>query len=178
MQTKNFRNKISIIKNKNIFDYAIDRVHSGHSGCSVIVPHVCNNVNAFGAGFADAISKQFPVVKTNFHLLGKTAKLGQTQFVTAMVDPTYKHELIFANMIAQNGLINPNNTRPLIYAALTYCMNEVRQYYKKILNKNDEQNIEIHCPKFGSGLAGGDWKFIECLINDIWYDCQTYVYIK
>jgi hypothetical protein len=178
METKNIKNTISIVKNKNIFDCAINRIQSGHNGCTVIIPHVCNNVDAFGAGFAGAVSKFFPDVKTNFHLLGKTARLGHTQFVTAKSDSVYKYQLIFANMIAQNSLINQSNPRPLNYAALVYCMNEVRQYYRKLNSQADSSKIEIHCPKFGSGLAGGDWAFIEDLIKDIWHDCQTYVYIK
>ena len=178
MQTKNIKKTLSTIKNRDIFDSSIDRISAGYNGCTVIIPHVCNNVNAFGAGFAGAVAKRFPDVKTNFHLLGKSAKLGQTQFVVAKTDPTYKHELIFANMISQNGLINATNTRPLNYAALVYSMNEVRQYYKKLNSQRDSSTIEIHCPKFGSGLAGGNWDFIEQLIQDIWYDCTTYVYVK
>ena len=178
MQTQKVKNNIIIVKHKNIFDYAIDRIDAGHNGCSVIIPHVCNNVNAFGSGFAGAVAQRFPEVKTNFHLLGKSAKLGQTQFVTAKINTIYKHELIFANMISQNGLISRSNNRPLNYAALVYSMNEVRQFYKKINSRLDNTNVEIHCPKFGSGLAGGNWDFIEQLIQDIWYDCTTYVYIK
>ena len=33
---------------------------------------------------------------------------------------------------------------------------------------NNQEKIEIHCPKFGSGLAGGNWEFIKDLIEDIW----------
>ena len=43
-------------------------------------------------------------------------------------------------------------------------MSDVRNYISNL----GADKIEIHCPKFGSGLAGGDWKFIEYLINDIW----------
>ena len=28
--------------------------------------------------------------------------------------------------------------------------------------------VEIRCPMFGSGLAGGNWAFIEELIDEIW----------
>ena len=35
-------------------------------------------------------------------------------------------------------------------------------------NSLSSDKIEIHCPKFGSGLAGGNWHFIENLIEDIW----------
>lgn len=28
--------------------------------------------------------------------------------------------------------------------------------------------IEIHCPMFGCDLAGGDWRVVSALIEDIW----------
>jgi hypothetical protein len=41
---------------------------------------------------------------------------------------------------------------------------------------------DIHCPQFGSGLAGGDWNTILLLILELWVDklpnTDTYVYEK
>lgn len=171
------KNNIVIIKNQNIFDSIIERINSKEKGCSVIVPHVCNNVNAFGAGFASDVAQKFPEVKINFHMLGNKAKLGQVQFVSVVKEPTYKHEIIFANMIAQNKLLSKENPRPLNYAALVHSMNEVRIYANELQKKYSEStNVEIHAPKFGSGLAGGNWDFISCLIQDIWSDIPVYIY--
>ena len=163
---------------KNIFDSAIERIRAKEYGASVIMPHVCNNVNAFGAGFAAAITSQFPIVKQNFHLLGKTATLGKNQNVIVLSDKSYGHKLIVVNMIAQNGLYSTKNRRPLNYAALTFCMNDIRLLRKKILSESDTNRVEIHAPKFGSGLAGGDWRFISDLINDLWADIDTTIYLK
>jgi hypothetical protein len=41
---------------------------------------------------------------------------------------------------------------------------------------NKTEKVEIHCPKFGSGLAGGNWAFIEDLIEDIWGKYSVTVY--
>lgn len=168
--------KIIYIKNRDIFDNIKNIIKAEHNGCSIIVPHVCNNVNAFGAGFAGAVAQYYPEVKANFHMLGNQAKLGHTQFIAVSKDKKYGHSIIFANMIAQNKLINSNNKRPLNYAALVYCMNQVKSYAADISSKIDSTKVEIHCPKFGSGLAGGNWSFISELINDIWYDYNTFVY--
>lgn len=166
-----------MIKKYNIFDSIIERVNSKEKGSCVIVPHICNNVNAFGAGFAAAVSQEFPEVKMNFHMLGTKAKLGQVQFVSVVKEPIYKHEIIFANMIAQNNLLSKDNPRPLNYAALVRTMNEVKTYAHMLKKKNEESNnVEIHAPKFGSGLAGGNWDFITCLIQDIWNDIPVYIY--
>lgn len=170
------KNTLSVVKNKNLFEIAKTRILSGHAGNSVIIPHVCNNVNAFGAGFAGQVASLYPQVKANFHLLGHKSKLGHTQFIIAESDPKYKHQIIFANMIAQNKLISPSNTRPLNYGALVYSMTQVRNYIKELEKNIESKKIEIHAPKFGSGLAGGNWNFIEYLIKDIWYDIPVFIY--
>jgi hypothetical protein len=158
----------------DLFDSIENYVNGGNSGYSIIVPHVCNNINLFGAGFAAAISEKYPIVKENFHLLGNKASLGQTQFITVYKDKKFGHELIFANMIAQNGVVAQNNKRPLNYAALCKCMISVASYIKQ--RNDNESKVQIHAPKFGSGLAGGNWLFIQELITDIWKDFSVVVY--
>ena len=64
-------NQNLIISKKDIFDTAKLCIKAQDLGTSVIIPHVCNNVDLFGAGFAAAISKEYPDVKNNYHLLGK-----------------------------------------------------------------------------------------------------------
>ena len=83
--TKNRRtivHSFSIQKNSNIFEAAKQAVTGKEHGTSVMIPHVCNNVNAFGAGFASAVAEEYYEVKANFHLLGRSSKMGQVQYVT------------------------------------------------------------------------------------------------
>jgi len=169
-------NKFAFLKNTNIFEQINQRIKSGQKGATVIVPHVCNNVNAFGAGFAGEVSTIYPTVKANFHMLGSKSKLGHTQFVSVAKEEKYKHSIIFANMIAQNKLLSHDNKRPLNYGALVYCMNQVRTHIKDLESNTEMSRIEIHAPKFGSGLAGGHWNFIADLIDDIWYDIPVFIY--
>jgi hypothetical protein len=169
--------KFTVVKNKDIFHVTKERIKAKQYGSTVIVPHVCNNLNVFGAGFAANVATEFPVVKLNFHMLGNKAKLGHSQFVNTYEDPNYKHKIVFANMIAQNKLINKSNPRPLNYEALVMCMKEVRSYTHDLNIRFPENKVEIHCPKFGSGLAGGDWNFIACLIDDIWSSIPVFVYM-
>ena len=157
---------------KDIFDITIDRISQEFFGSTVIIPHICNNIGSFGGGFTGAIEKRFPIVKQNFLLLGKNSKLGYVQYVSVLKKEPYGHELIFANMIAQNGVIGPKNKRPINYEALVKSMVDVRNYIKN----SSKEKIEIHCPKFGSGLAGGNWIFIKDIIDDVWKDNSVYVY--
>ena len=59
------------LRHGDLFDNITSYINQGHNGCSVLIPHVCNNINAFGAGFAGAVSRHFPIAKENYHLLGK-----------------------------------------------------------------------------------------------------------
>jgi hypothetical protein len=101
--------------------------------------------------------------------------LGNTQFVEIFRDKTFNHSLIFANMISQNGIISPKNSRPLNYASLTQSMILVTKFIRE---KFKDQKIQIHTPKFGCGLAGGNWNFVSELINDIWGNLPVFIYEK
>ena len=161
-----------LIKNQDIINLAIERSELA----TVIIPNVCNNVKAFCAGFAGYLSSRYPHVKENFHLLGNKSKLGYSQFINIYHNKSSDNKVIIANMIAQNGLINSNNRRPLNYFALCNCMNMINSHIFNIKKQDASVNVEIHAPKFGSGLAGGDWKFISNLIEDIWYSHSVIVY--
>jgi hypothetical protein len=53
-------------------------------------------------------------------------------------------------------------------------MMSVASYIKNNFDK--ENTVQIHAPKFGSGLAGGNWNFIEELIKDIWLNIPVMIY--
>jgi hypothetical protein len=178
--TNKNRNSNCFITHTDLFESIEKRLHSAHAGCTVFVPHVCNNIDLFGAGFAKAVADRYPSVKANYHMLGKTFlknNLGHPQFLNVYEEPKYKHKLYFVNMIAQNGVRSPSNVRPLNYAALVRCMVHISQF----INQNTDfpsnpSSVEIHAPKFGSGLAGGNWNFISDLIEDIWGKHTVYIY--
>jgi hypothetical protein len=169
-----------ILKNNDIFESIKKRLADNHMGATIIVPHVCNNIDLFGAGFAAQVAQHYPEVKANYHMLGKSFlknNLGYSQILKVHEEPKYRHKLYFVNMIAQNGVRNRDNLRPLNYAALVGSMMQVSKHIQMntgFLHKNE--NVEIHAPKFGSGLAGGDWRFISDLIEDIWGKYQVYIY--
>lgn len=169
------KSNINLIRD-DLFNAIKICANGGNYGSSVIIPHVCNNINSFGAGFASAVAKNYPQVKQNFHLLGNQAVLGHCQFVPVYKDKKFNHQIIFANMIAQNGIVSSNNPRPLNYYALGRCMANVASYIKQ--NFDNETKVQIHAPKFGSGLAGGNWNFISELITDLWSHIPTFIYVR
>jgi hypothetical protein len=134
----------------------------------VIIPHVCNNLGGWGAGFVVALSKKWPepekvyreYIENNkaFPVLGKVCYAKMSNF------------LVVANMIAQNGyqdaVVNPT---PIKYKALVNAMAGVAAFVDYIGGQT-KNPIVIHCPKFGSDLAGGDWNFILELIRELWLE--------
>lgn len=172
-----------IQKNKNIIHYLNtdlfssiqEIIKSNTSNTAIIVPHVCNNINLFGAGFAAAVANRFPIVKENFHMLGNKSKLGYVQYVQVAQNTKLHKQVIIANMIAQNGVASHDYHRPLNYEYLVKCMINVREYIHQIKDKY-EYSVSIHAPKFGCGLAGGKWEFIASLIQDIWDKENIFVY--
>ena len=133
----------------------------------ILIPHVTNNVGAWGAGFVIPLAKEFPEARDAF-LEEKNPELGVTQFVDA-------RNTIICNMFAQNGVgYSWNNCIPLRYESLKKCMIQVQEKVKEL--KEEGLKVLIACPMFGSGLAGGDWKIIEDMIETIWGEYETNVY--
>lgn len=127
------------------------------SPTSGIICHVCNDIGAWGAGFVLALSRKWREPERLYKIwhsrgtwLGKKFKLGEVQFVQV------GSNLYVANMIAQRD-IRHKKLPPIRYSALTKCLQEVNAFAK-------DKGLELHAPKFGAGLAGGDWQTIESII--------------
>ncbi len=131
----------------------------------VLVAHICNDIGAWGAGFTAALDKHWPTVGKSYcacvsHNLSKGFKvlgLNQTDYID--------NDILVVGMIAQHGLPGVHNPAPLKYGALVECMQAVRSIYLA-----NSEGYEIHCPKFGSGIARGNWDVIESLIKELWVD--------
>lgn len=135
-----------------------------------LIPHVCNDLGVMGAGVAFAIRKKWPKAyslyrewydNTFYEIREKKVffELGQVQAVKVVGG------IAIINMIAQCGINNKFNSNrvPIRYGALTSCMRKVCSIAKR-------HEATLHCPKFGSALAGGSWEVIESLIFELWVD--------
>lgn len=136
-----------------------------------IIPHCCNDINAFGSGFAGAVSRRYPHVKERYHQWfklgvdiesGKPFRLGQFQSVK--VHPT----TYILNMIGQKGTVNGNNPKPVKYGHLFKCVEQIGHLIRFYTAKNSELPIEIETVKFGCDLAGGDFQIVKEFIEDCW----------
>jgi hypothetical protein len=174
--TKN-KNRTDLFINKDLFIDLKSLISDPKNPLSIIVPHVCNNIDMFGGGFAASVALHYPIVKENYHMLGRSflkRNPGYCQFITALENQHLKTKLIFANMISQEGVLSKNNPRPINYLSLSKAMLQVGKLIRSDFSREDK--VQIHAPKFGSGLAGGNWNFIRLLIEDIWQGLEVFIY--
>lgn len=137
-----------------------------------LIPHVNNDVGAWGAGFVLAISRRWKEPEKQYRQWYadgrkngiRTMELGKVQFVNCTDD------IIVANMIGQVDTAADVTGRPPIrYISLAKAMMRVHDFIKDSAPVRATP-ISIHAPKFGSALAGGEWKVIEAFIHEIWVD--------
>lgn len=141
-----------------------DVTNVNYKNKNILIIHICNNINKWGRGFVLSLSNKWPITKEKYHLMNK--KLGETDFIKI------NNNLIVCNMIAQNGINNRYSKfiRRVDYDSLILCLKNVNEYAL-------ENNMEIHMPKIGTGLGGGDWNIIEeIIINTINSKINIYVY--
>jgi len=132
----------------------------------IVIPHIVNSIGKWGSGFVVPLGKHFPRAeekyrywaKNDWKTTGIPFKVGETQYVR--IDD----RITVMNMVGQEGCGPDSTGRPPIrYSALVRCMQNVAGIAEAL-------DAEIHAPAFGSDLAGGDWNYLEILINEIWCD--------
>lgn len=145
-----------------------------------IIAHIVNDLGAWGNGFVVAISKRWKNPEASYREWHKNKDhndfaSGSIQLV--QVEP----DIYIANMIAQHGLSRyikngimddlDSEVPPIRYDAL-------RESLKKVCALAKKHNASVHGPRFGSGLAGGDWRLVEQIINEelIAQDVEVTIY--
>ena len=135
-----------------------------------IIPHIVNNEGKMGDGVALALYKKWPEVKRTYvdHYDQMEGVLELGDIIPVRVE----NRTVVYNMVAQRGImrkyhngvaVGADGKPPIRYAALMQAMNKIR-----LAAKNVSGTVEFHCPKFGCGLAGGNWDVISCMIEEIW----------
>ena len=155
----------------------------------VLIVHCCNNggesgIGVMGAGVALALRKKWMGVYTSYKTMEAESKKGLRNRLGEICFERVEDNIIVVNMIGQDGIVSADNSKPVKYWALQKCMEQVRINLIAIISAFDEEKKKyvIHCPKFGSGLAMGDWNFILELIREQWLeqgiDVVIYNYVE
>lgn len=129
-----------------------------------IIVHGCNQQYVFGAGVALAVRQKYPKCYEQYKDPYERLYLGRVIWYDHS-DADESSELFIANAITQEHY--GTNKRHVNYAAIVGCFEEV-------FAKARAYDYDVHFPKIGAGLAGGDWDIIEQLIND----CDPYDKVK
>jgi O-acetyl-ADP-ribose deacetylase (regulator of RNase III) len=137
-----------------------------------LICHCCNDSGGWGKGFVLALSakSQWPEkAYREWYRASKTNMPNATPFEVGNVQfCKFTDDVTVANMIAQHGIKSATNPKPIDYDGLQKCLTEAYVYAKN----ND---LTVHMPKIGAGLAGGDWTKIEKIIKDT-MTVDTFVY--
>lgn len=130
-----------------------DATNPPATGRTRIIAHICNDEGRWGSGFVLAVSARWADPEALYRSQTEQT-LGTNQYQE--VEP----DLLVANMIAQHGCLKPGETpRQFVdYRAVEDCLRHLAAAARY-------KDAEIHMPRIGAGLGGGDWKIIEPLIN-------------
>lgn len=155
---------------KTIEGNLVTRAQYGHY---TEIAHGCNCFCVMGAGIAPQIAKAFPdAEKVDFNTLrGDTAKLGK---LTVGLEPVFDlpmgNTLKILNLYTQYSTGLKENGDPAIdYEALEGAFRLFNWLVKTRKDSNEEyaEHQLSGIPMIGAGLAGGDWKRIARIINDV-----------
>ena len=140
-----------------------DVLEINNTDICIIIPHICNDMGKWGAGFTGNLSKKSKKPEQCYR--NNQNNLGEVNIVNIGFNK------YIANMIAQHGVRSKINKSPIDYNALEQCLlrlSTIAKYMKS----------EIHMPRIGTGFAGGDWNTIENLIIKILCneDIKVFVY--
>jgi O-acetyl-ADP-ribose deacetylase (regulator of RNase III) len=145
-----------------------------------LIVHCCNTLGAWGAGFVVPLGRRYPLAKDGYKKFIEENKgiisLGEVNEVK-VADNIYVENLIGQSFLYKKA----NGEIPCNYIAIeTGFLNIIRKWlsYYEVFH-NEKQNFSIHMPRIGCGLAGGDWKTIENIIQRTFIDIaevDVYVY--
>ena len=143
----------------NKISYVIGDATSPQGTGDKIIAHICNNKNRWGSGFVLTLSAKWGYPEYHYRAR-QTYPLGDVDVLSVDQDDD-GNVLYVANMIAQHDT-KPDlkGNPPIRYDALRTALSKVNKIAM-------EKNATIHAPRFGAGLAGGDWSEIEKIIIEI-----------
>lgn len=159
--------------NSNIFESIESAINYSSASVNIFIPNVCPIGNDNISSFSKELYRRFPIIEASLNVTANR-KPGRVCFVDVKTNPKNKSKIIVGNMFCQTSASKPK--RSLHYGQLVFSMYEVKQKLSELAKNNPDFVTEIHCPKFGVGIAGGNWNFISDLIIDIWGDFRVIAY--
>lgn len=135
-----------------------------------VLVHGANCFHTMGSGVAKLIKEKLPEaykedLKTK---RGDVLKLGTSSYTKAYLRDNSTHKGLVFNVYSQYNYGN-DGKRYLEYGSLASglsCMGTIL-LLEYLFNGDIDKSIKVGMPKIGAGLAGGDWKLIEQIIESV-----------
>lgn len=137
-----------------VIQYVIGDATKPVTSKPAIIAHVCNDRGYWGKGFVLAVSKRWDEPELKYRAWAEEAlplPLGATQLIPV------ERDVWVANMIGQRGIRSVHGVPPVRYEAIATALEALAGHAK-------EREADIHMPRIGCGLAGGDWAKIEPIV--------------
>lgn len=157
------------IFNRGLLKYVQGDATLPRGGGHRMLIHCCNDVGAWGAGFVVALSKRWKKPEEQYRLWCRAQVLDRLKFQLGEIQVVdIQSDLAVVNMIGQRD-IGPskdeqgNVVPPIRYDAIKSCL-------QKVAKEAKDRQSSVHAPRFGAGLAMGDWGTIETLIKECLID--------
>jgi hypothetical protein len=135
----------------------------------IVIPNISNIDTTIKTNFLRGAIEKFPIIQTTLDI--QKYNLGKNCYIKTQ--RIMNNNIYFCQMFCDKNSRNRN----INYIHLVNCMVDIRNFCLEIKRKTEKQ-IEIHCPKFGTGISGGRWSTISDLMTDCWYGIPTFIYTK
>lgn len=123
-----------------------------------VIVHGCNCFHIFGAGIALQVLRKWPAAYLEDLKTARGGRLKLGRFSTITQPTSAGKMLTLVNAYTQFDLMGSGGIPVVDYAAIREVFNRIRERYGK-------QGLKFGIPQIGAGLAGGDWKAIEPVID-------------
>lgn len=140
-----------------ILHHSGDLIALAKEGRFDVIAHGCNCFCTMGAGVARSIAQAFPAAAEAdaATVRGDRSKLGTTTTATVRLESGQPLDVVNCYTQYQYG----RNRMHLDYVALEACLRYLAKRYN---------GQRIGLPRIGTGLAGGNWDFVEkILFNEL-----------
>ena len=143
---------------KGELKYTIGDATKPIGGGTKLIIHVCNDQGAWGAGFVLALDATFGTDEGSPRMLyrnwAKSCQTGSKVYPLeggqVQLVPVTNGDFV-VNMIGQHGTsVDNEGFPPIRYPWIDLALKRVAAIAHTL-------GASVHCPRFGSGLAGGNW---------------------
>lgn len=138
---------------------ALEPYEFGQVNATKVIAHLCNSYGGWGAGFVVSISKVWWQPEAYYKAWASHMKAaGPYPLPKGEIQPVWvEHDTYVVNMVT-------DDFRSGDYSALATCLENLEEFMTSL--KNVPSPAEVHLPRIGAGIFGGEWDKIEGLVKD------------